>query len=58
MSEPMPVDLTLHIRELYDMGASVAYIKRKYALSRSELQDILPDAFKPHPTPESDIGGY
>lgn len=58
MSDPIPVDLTLHIQELYDMGASARYLRRKYTLSRSELQDILPDADLPHPTPENDIGGY
>jgi len=51
-------DFQREIRDLYEQGASVVYLKRKYHLSNSELQEIAPDAFEEFPQPENSIGGY
>ncbi len=46
------------VRELYEQGAPVKYLRRKYHLSESELQDMAPEEFDETFEPESDIGGY
>jgi|ETNvirenome_6_85_1030632.scaffolds.fasta_scaffold155980_2 Mor family transcriptional regulator len=52
-------DLEAHIREQFDLGVSITYLRRKYQLSRSELRDMLPkDALEEQPSPENSIGGY
>jgi hypothetical protein len=46
-------------RKAYEQGASVRYLRRKYDMSQSELEDCCPEEFGDEATvPDSDIGGY
>lgn len=56
--KPQISDLQRKIIEQYELGASVAYLKRKYQLSQSELHDIIPESIDTHESPESNIAGY
>lgn len=45
-------------RELYERGAPLPYLRRRFHLSDSELEDVAPEEFDETFEPESDIGGY
>lgn len=45
------------VRGLYDKGASINWLKNRFHLSQSEVEDICPEEKESHPHPEG-IGGY
>lgn len=45
-------------RELYECGAPLKCLRRRFHLSESELRDVAPEEFDETHEPESDIGGY
>ena len=44
-------------RAAYEDGASLRYLRRKFDLSATELQDVAPEEFTDQPKPEGP-GGY
>jgi hypothetical protein len=45
-------------RKLYDRGAPLSHIKRKYHMSDSELRDMAPEKFDEAQESENEISGY
>lgn len=44
------------LRDLYEEGASLPALRRRFHLSRSEAEDIAPEEFEGHPLPEGNAG--
>lgn len=55
MQKPERITLN-HIRDLYEQGASLPYLRRRFNLSRSEAQDIAPEEFEEQPMSEGNAG--
>jgi hypothetical protein len=45
-------------REAYDRGVSLNALRRRFHLSKSEMQDLAPEEFEHHAEPEGSVGGY
>lgn len=61
MKKPRDVSPTQKAaREMYDEGASLRRIARKFNMNDGELRDCFPWEFEDDeaPTPATDIGGY
>ncbi len=59
MKKPRDVSPTQQAaREMYDEGASLRRISRKFHMSPGELHEMAPEETDETPSPESDIGGY